>query len=656
MPAEWLLGVGLCLAGAAFTNFGLTLQKLSFTRHDALNLPPHKQRASCLQPLWLVGFSLFLVGQVGGMIAMGFSSQSVVATLGSFSLVTNAIFAPLILGEQLTWMLVLSILVIMAGSVIVVLSSNHDNQDYTLQQLLDLFSRDLFTAYASILAFCLLLCVMQMVREHRRHAREQMQAVPSDDVHIISSLSDNDSINTSVSLPPSPYKPLLSPSSSFDANPSINSSPLSDTDTASPTSSAGPSPLSAFTPTLTAAILSSISVLLGKCTMQLLKTSFTTPDNQFKSPLSYVITAIFLTAAIASVHLLNTGLRRGTALFVVPFYYVSSTSLAIGGGLVYFEEFSAMGWLQCVVFFGGVGLTVLGVWISTRGQMEEEEREREEEEEEEEVEALEEEDGVVDVRVLTEEDEVDKDARLEEEEHKSSSSTPRRHPPTLPQSPASSSSASPTSRSAQPSPRATYLPNQPAIAEEDALMTSPAAAPLSARAVEEEAEEERESQKRRAWHAKRAVSEPGITFIATTPTKADLLLRGEQYGTFTSSTSPSTSSSASPSLISTTLSRNAHSSSSTSSRLGRTQSLSLSLNDPSSHPTQPLSRHQLSRANTARNTAVARSSYTPHYTLAWYPVMPSNPPAARRKRSVSVAGSRHLSPSGTPTSVRRLRM
>ena len=644
MPAEWLLGVGLCIAGAAFTNLGLTLQKLCFVRIDSLNLPPHK-KPSFFQPLWVLGLTLFLIGQAGGMVAMGFSSQSVVATLGSFSLVTNAIFAPLILGEQLTWMLVVSIVVIMSGSAIVVMSSNHDNQDYTLQQLLDLFRRDLFTVYASVLAFCLLLCVIQMIREHRAHAREQRRVEESDRAlgGNVAMIDDSESINVSVSMPPSPRKPLLSPSSSFASTPS--SADSSPTSPSSPSSSS--STLSSLTPTLTAAILSSISVLLGKCTMQLIKTTFTTPNNQFTSPVSFLITAIFLTAAIASVHLLNVGLRRGTALFVVPFYYVASTSLAIGGGLVYFEEFNTMRWLQCVVFFGGVGLTVLGVWISTRGQMEEEEREREEEEEEE---AVEEQAEATEAEAQLRAGADGTAKTVDREEYKSSSSSPRRDLSSL-----SSESSTSSSPRALPSPRS-YVPAQPAIAEEEVLTSPPP--PLTAStsgAEEEEEDEERETSKRRAWHSKRAVSEPGITFIMTTPTKPEQA-PVEQYGTFTSSTSPSvssqpSSSTASPSQVSSMLSRAPVSTSST--RLGRTQSLSLSLGDVSSHPATPLTRHQLSRANTSR-TALARRSYTPHYTLAWYPVLPSNPATARRKRSVSVAGSRQLSPSGTPT--RRLRL
>jgi hypothetical protein len=38
---------------------------------------------------WCIGFTIFLIGQIVNLLAMGYASQSVAATLGSFSLVTN---------------------------------------------------------------------------------------------------------------------------------------------------------------------------------------------------------------------------------------------------------------------------------------------------------------------------------------------------------------------------------------------------------------------------------------------------------------------------------------------------------------------------------------------------------------------------------------
>ena len=636
MPPQWLLGVLLCLCGAAFTNLGLTLQKLSFLRTDALHPPPSPSPPACCQPLWLLGFSIFLVGQVGGMIAMGFSSQSVVATLGSFSLVTNCIFAPLILKEQMTALMGVSIAVIMLGSGVVVLSSNHDNQDYTLDELLQLFRRDTFLIYCAALALCLALCAWMMVREQRREAKEGAvlaHSVPRSlegEVETGEAVSSSDSEGppvVSLSLPSSPRKPLLSPSASFESTESDDTGGSQSPTTASAphlTLPLGTPPLSSLTPTLTAAILSSVSVLLGKCTMQLIKTSVTTADNQFTSPLSFVISTIFIVAAIGSVHLLNTGLRRGTALFVVPFYYVSSTSLAIVGGLVYFEEFARFSAVQMLVFFGGVGLTVLGVWISTRGQMEEEEREAEEEEAEEEREVMEEADIEAQLR------------REEEEEHKSATLTP----------PSRSSPSTPSPRtSTASSPRSSFTPRQPAILEEEVQVLDDTSIPTAA-------EEERESAKRRRWHQKRAVSEPRLSFILPSPSRAEHGVDG-RYGSFTTA-APSSSSSAAASDATGTLpaiqSPPLLGMSGPSARAGRTQSMSMA--EPARMALHAHQHHrQLSESVVGGSV---RRAYTPHYTLAFYPLLPSNPQGKRKSRSASVAASRQLSPQATPT--RRLRL
>jgi hypothetical protein len=58
---------------------------------------------------------------------------------------------------------------------------------------------------------------------------------------------------------------------------------------------------------------------------------------------TWAIVVVFLTCAIAAIAFLNAALRLGTALFIIPVYYVMSTLLAITGGLVYFENYKEVG-------------------------------------------------------------------------------------------------------------------------------------------------------------------------------------------------------------------------------------------------------------------------------------------------------------------------
>ncbi|EEB98847.1 hypothetical protein MPER_01579, partial [Moniliophthora perniciosa FA553] len=50
--------------------------------------------------LWWSGFLLMNVGEMGNFISYAWAPASIVAPLGTFALVANCFFAPLILGER----------------------------------------------------------------------------------------------------------------------------------------------------------------------------------------------------------------------------------------------------------------------------------------------------------------------------------------------------------------------------------------------------------------------------------------------------------------------------------------------------------------------------------------------------------------------------
>jgi len=391
---EWAAGILLCLCGAATTNLGLTLQKRSFLDNDARS--PGKQQPATKQPLWIGGLMVFLVGQLLNLLAFGFTSQAVAATLGSFSLVTNGVFAPLLLRERLTKQIVLSIGVIVAGSVAVVLSSSRAPQEYALHELMHLLRRPLFVSYLSVLVLAFALSQLLMWREDRvwkaaHREADEWEAAEAEAGQKQRNNDDEEQQRAAVSspvrvrvLPASPdswnapetsdrlteHAPLLVKVSPRSPVRSPSSSPASST--SSMTSPSGgpsrPAPLSSITPIVAGAVLSSCSVLFGKCSVQLLKASMQ-GENQFTDPLSWVLTLVFVVCAVAAVGFLNIGLRRGTALFVVPLYFVLNTVLAIVGGLIYFEEFRRFSVAQGALFSLGVAATVLGVFMSSRGQV-----------------------------------------------------------------------------------------------------------------------------------------------------------------------------------------------------------------------------------------------------------------------------------------------
>ncbi|KAF9120704.1 NIPA-like protein 3 [Mortierella sp. 14UC] len=110
-------------------------------------------RAIFVSKLWAAGLAVFIIGNLGGFIALRFAPQSLTAPLGSISLISNVIIAPLVNKEVLGRWDLAGIFFIVAGSVIVVVFSGIVAQDYKLCVLINLFQKPATIAYLSFIAF-----------------------------------------------------------------------------------------------------------------------------------------------------------------------------------------------------------------------------------------------------------------------------------------------------------------------------------------------------------------------------------------------------------------------------------------------------------------------------------------------------------------------
>ncbi|KAI0080677.1 DUF803-domain-containing protein [Panus rudis PR-1116 ss-1] len=100
--------------------------------------------------LWWFGFVLMNIGEVGNFISYGFAPASVVAPLGTFALIANCLFAPLMLGERLRKLDLFGIIIAIIGAVTVVLSANTSDTVLDPPGLIHAIARRTFIAYATI--------------------------------------------------------------------------------------------------------------------------------------------------------------------------------------------------------------------------------------------------------------------------------------------------------------------------------------------------------------------------------------------------------------------------------------------------------------------------------------------------------------------------
>ncbi|KAF5364004.1 hypothetical protein D9756_000538 [Leucocoprinus leucothites] len=100
--------------------------------------------------LWWTGFFLMNVGELGNFISYAFAPASVVAPLGTFALIANCVFAPLMLGEHFRKRDFLGICVAIVGAVTVVLSSNASDTRLNPRQLIGAITQTPFLVYVGI--------------------------------------------------------------------------------------------------------------------------------------------------------------------------------------------------------------------------------------------------------------------------------------------------------------------------------------------------------------------------------------------------------------------------------------------------------------------------------------------------------------------------
>ncbi|KAJ7368123.1 DUF803-domain-containing protein [Mycena albidolilacea] len=100
--------------------------------------------------LWWLGFALMNLGECGNFISYAWAPASVVAPLGTFALMANCVFAPLMLGERFRKRDILGIIIAVIGAVTVVLASNASDTRLDPDALLVAISQTPFIVYSCV--------------------------------------------------------------------------------------------------------------------------------------------------------------------------------------------------------------------------------------------------------------------------------------------------------------------------------------------------------------------------------------------------------------------------------------------------------------------------------------------------------------------------
>ncbi|GMI39787.1 hypothetical protein TeGR_g1166 [Tetraparma gracilis] len=112
------------------------------------------------------------------------------------------------------------------------------------------------------------------------------------------------------------------------------------------------------------------SILCAKSVAEMIKESFKeSGENQFAKPLSWVIVIFMVFFIFSQIHWLARGLESFDAVYIVPVFQCFFISVAVIGGAVYFREFDEMSDFNRIMFFFGLSILLVGVYLLSQRDM-----------------------------------------------------------------------------------------------------------------------------------------------------------------------------------------------------------------------------------------------------------------------------------------------
>ena len=334
MGAQWLLGAVVAAIGSIASNLGVNCQKYSFMQNA--KLPKLQQKKHIRQKGWLFGMLLVVLGSVGDFAALSLAAQSIVAPIGSVTLVANVFFAHYWLKESLSYIEIVGTSLIVGGSITAVAFGDHTETAYDIHAILRFFYGTTFIVYAiSSLVLGVTLYRFQLpitpIKQKIVDATKRYE--------LAYEANDRDAME---------YEDFYIASLQKTYRKWEKVHPFS---------------LCALS-----GILGGQSVMFGKMVSEMLNVTFA-GDNQLFSPFFYIFVACMLACVVGQLQYLAISLSFFDALYVVPVFQCFFISFSTLGGACFFAEFNNFNALQAVFFPLGLFGTLGGVIVLTRRKM-----------------------------------------------------------------------------------------------------------------------------------------------------------------------------------------------------------------------------------------------------------------------------------------------
>ncbi|KAH9261369.1 hypothetical protein BASA81_000001 [Batrachochytrium salamandrivorans] len=297
---SWIISVCLAIFAALVNNFGLNLQKLAWTKKQSNVI-----RKSVYSTYWAVGMIFIIMASVLDFVALAFGPQSVIAPLGSLTMVANAFIAPWMHGEKLQPGVVKATVIIIVGCITAVAAASHVNNICSLEALFALYLTGRFILYAMIVGGILFAIYVYIKKCERVHTE----------------LGQNSAA----------YQSLLR--------------------------------FHRISYAAESGIFGAQSVLFARTITQAFTGSLRGGTLFLLNPAIYLVFVCLVGCIVLQIYWLNQGLARFESLYNVPIFTSSWIVGTVLGGGIFYGEFSTFSVAQAVLFPMGVILCCVGVFF-----------------------------------------------------------------------------------------------------------------------------------------------------------------------------------------------------------------------------------------------------------------------------------------------------
>jgi len=308
---HWAVGVILAAFASVVSNLGLNFQKLTHIQNAGKGEKAHANYYK--SKLWMLGLAMIILGSLADFAALAFGAQSIIAPLGSLTLVSNVFFAPCLLGETLTARDIFATITIIFGATIAVIFASHKDTIYGLEQLFGFYEQPRFGLYAIFIMVTIgvLWSAIQYMETIRKESHRSPQYLRLVKYH-------------------------------------------------------------RFCYAALSGTIGAQSVLFAKCTAELVVNSVMGQGFLLSYYQTWLVLICMCTTVFLQLKWLNQGLQRFDALYIVPVFQSFWILISVIAGLIFFGEYAEMNKIQSAMFPVGIFFTIAGVYfLSQRGVDEE---------------------------------------------------------------------------------------------------------------------------------------------------------------------------------------------------------------------------------------------------------------------------------------------